>query len=113
VAVNIDSDPDKLVLDGMWNGTHTHFDITAGSLKGSLAVFSGRRFSSSFYCQYTLDRVDPQDGARLGISICGGLPEDTRLEIPRPITSMLKREELVVVVLTLLSSPAFTTLETH
>jgi hypothetical protein len=112
VAIDIDDGPDKLVFDGSWNGQRAHFEVTADTLRGSLAIYRERSFESAFYCQYVLDRVD-SNGARLGTSICGGLPEETRLEVPRPVLAWLTRPELVVVLLALFSSPPFTSLETN
>jgi hypothetical protein len=111
VSIDINDSPDKLVIEGSWNGQRAHFEITTDALRGSLAIYSSRRLGTSFYCQYVLDRTE-QD-ARLGTSICNGLPEETRLEIPRPVLAFLTKPELVVVMLTLLSSPPFTSLETN
>jgi hypothetical protein len=112
VAIDITDGPDKLVFEGSWNGQRAHFEVTPDSLRGSLPIFAGRAVSSAFYCQYVLDRVTA-DGARVGTSICNGLPEETRLEVPRPVLGWLTRPELVVVLLALFSSPPFTSLETN
>ena len=50
-----------------------------------------------------LDRVE-QDGARSGVSICSGMPEQTRLEFPNDVEKWLGRGETVVVLLALLAS---------
>jgi hypothetical protein len=110
VSIDIEDSADKLVIEGSWNGQRAHFEITADTLKGSLAIRSRRTLATASYCQYVLDRVGP-DGSRLGTSICGGLPEETRLEVPAPVVGWLTRPELVVVLLALLSSPPFTSLE--
>jgi hypothetical protein len=110
VSIDIDDSADKLVIEGSWNGQRAHFEITTDTLKGSLAIRRGRTLSSASYCQYVLDRVEA-DGSRAGTSICGGLPEETRLEVPRPVVGWLTRSELVVVLLALLSSPPFTSME--
>jgi hypothetical protein len=111
VSIDIDDGADKTVIEGSWNGQHTHFEITTDAMKGSLPVYAGQSLTAAFYCQYVLDRVDPKDGARLGTSICNGLPEETRLEVPRAVLGWLTRQELVVVLFALLSSPPFTGLE--
>jgi hypothetical protein len=110
VSIDIDEETDKTVIEGSWNGQHIHFEITANTMKGSLPVYAGRSLTAAFYCQYVLDRVDGE-GVRLGTSICNGLPEETRLEVPRAVLGWLTRQELVVVLLALLSSPPFTSLE--
>jgi hypothetical protein len=110
VAVDISGSPDQMLIEGTWNGGRVHFDITADSFKGSLPIFQARTLSSVYYCQYVLDRTD-KDGARIGTSICEGMPEETRLEVPRQVQGWLTRQELAVVLLALLSSPPFTRFE--
>jgi hypothetical protein len=110
VSIDIESAPDKLVFEGTWNGSRAHFEVTDQAFKGSLAVYRGRQVGSEAYCQYVLDRVEA-DGARAGTSICAGLPEETRLEVPGQVYKWLTRPELVVVLLALLSSPPITQLE--
>jgi hypothetical protein len=113
VAVDITNAPDKLTIEGSWNGQHVHFEITSTSIRGSLAgVFVGRSMARGrpMYCQYVLDNVD-SSGARTGSSICSGLPEETRLEIPSAVQTWLTRPELVLVFLALLSTPPVTSLE--
>jgi hypothetical protein len=110
VSMDIEPATDKLVIEGTWNGSRAHFEITDQVFKGSLAVYRGRQVESEVYCQYVLDRVEA-DGARSGTSICSGLPEQTRLEVPAQVQKWLTRQELVVVLLALLSSPPITQLE--
>jgi hypothetical protein len=93
---------DEFIIDGVWNNKRVHFRITSDSLHGSLQTTGG-------YCQYVLDEM--RDGARQGMSICSGLPEETRLEIPMPIQAWLTPSELAVVLLELLSDPPTTILE--
>jgi hypothetical protein len=113
VAVDVEDGPDTLNFEGTWNGSRVTFTITATSLKGTIPI---RRFGRSdsvgnvTSCQYVLDRL-AADGAREGTSICSGLPEETRLEIPRQVDAWLTRKELVVVLLALLSTPPQTSLE--
>jgi hypothetical protein len=111
VAVDIEEHPDKLVIQGSWNGSRVHFEVTAASLRGTIALTHGAGLQDVFSCQYVLDKVEAT-GARTGSSICGGLPEETRLEVPRALGAWLTRQEMVVVLLALLSSPPFTKLET-
>ncbi len=110
VSIDIIDGPDTMTIEGTWNASRVHFQITAEALRGSIAIAQARRLEDVFYCQYVLDRVE-KDGSRAGISICGGLPEDTLLEIPRAIQGWLTRPELAVVLLALMSSPPFTTME--
>jgi hypothetical protein len=110
VSIDIDDSGDKLTIEGSWNGQRASFEITSDTMKGSLSVYRGRTLSGALYCQYVLDHVDT-GGARVGTSICGGLPEETRLEVPRAAVGWLTRPELVVVLLALLSSPPFTEME--
>lgn len=120
VAVDINGGPEELLIDGMWNDARVNFRITPQSLRGTIMVGvagrhdpdtgRGRRFSNVLSCQYVLDKVEP-DGTRSGTSICQGLPEETRLEVPRAAQGWLTRAELVVVLLSLFSSPPTTTME--
>ena len=124
VAVDVDEGADTLSFEGTWNGSRVTFQITNVSFKGTIPVrrVSTRREDDSMRpfpldsvagvtsCQYVLDRV-AADGAREGTSICGGMPEDTRLEIPPQVLAYLTRKELVVVLLALLSTPPSTGLE--
>lgn len=110
VAVEIADEVDKTEIDGTWNGSRVHFTVTPQSLKGSIAIYQGRRFDHTFTCQYVLDKVG-QDGAREGTSICNSLPEDTRVEVPQRVQTWLTQPELVVVLLALLSSPPYTSFE--
>ncbi len=120
VAIDLSEGPDKLVIEGTWNGSRVHFEITSASLRGSVAVYV--RGSSGdipraptagdvHTCQYVLDKVE-RDGSRSGTSICDGLPEDTLVEVPRAVLGWLTRQELAVVLLALLSAPPYTTMET-
>jgi hypothetical protein len=121
VAVDVEESPTQLTFEGTWNGSRVHFTVTAEALKGSIPVrrvprtdpFSGRPIeglTDATTCQYVLDRVTA-DGAREGTSICGGLPEQTRLEIPRQVEAWLTRKEMVVVLLALFSTPPQTVME--
>jgi hypothetical protein len=124
VAVDVEETPDTLTFEGSWNGSRVTFKITNDSFKGTIPIrrFNIRREDDNSRpfpldsvggvtsCQYVLDRV-AADGAREGTSICGGLPEETRLEIPRQVHAYLTRKELVVVLLALLSTPPQTSLE--
>ena len=113
VAIDVYDTEDGVAFDGTWNGARVNFKFTADAMKGSIPI---RRFGRAdsvgnvTTCQYVLDRVAP-DGAREGTSICSGLPEPTRLEVPRQVEAWLTRKEMVVVLLALLSTPPQTTLE--
>jgi hypothetical protein len=103
VDMDFESEADTFLIDGVWNGDRVHFRITTDSLRGSLRTTVG-------YCQYQLDEV-LRDGARHGFSICSGLPEETRLEIPMSIQAWLTPSELAVVLLELLTAPPTTSFE--
>ena len=105
VDVDFDTVADEFIIDGVWNSGRVHFRITSDSFRGNLQATNGN-------CQYVLDEI-LRDGARHGFSICSGLPEETRLEIPMPIQAWLTPSELAVVLLELLSAPPITSLETR
>jgi hypothetical protein len=128
VAIDLADGPDLLEVSGVWSGSRVTFTVTPESMRGTIPVYrfvraehnggpemcldcdrpsggarSGSALPSSVEtCQYVLDQVGP-DGSRAGVSICSGLPERTRLEIPPAIQSWLTRSELVVVILALLA----------
>jgi hypothetical protein len=110
VAVDVEEGPETLAFECTWNGSRVTFN---DSFSGTIPI---RRFGRTdtvagvTSCQYVLDRTTT-DGAREGTSICSGLPEQTRLEIPRQVHAFLTRKELVVVLLALLSTPPSTSLE--
>src|SRR5256885_1005547 len=55
-------------------------------------------------CEYFLTEL-ASDGALIGGSICSGMPQPTRLEVPRVAQAWLTRPELVTVLVAVLSSP--------
>ncbi len=55
-------------------------------------------------CQYFLTEVS-EDGALQGGSICAGMPQQTRLEVPTVAEVWLTRPELVTILVAVLSSP--------
>ncbi|MDX2020845.1 MAG: hypothetical protein SF187_11435 [Deltaproteobacteria bacterium] len=112
VNVVIYDGPDSMTIEGTWNDYRVHFKVTAESFRGVIAVWNDNAglIRNSETCQYVLDKVD-QDGSRMGSSICFGMPEDTRIEVPGPVQDWLTRQELTVVLLALLSSPPTTVQE--
>jgi hypothetical protein len=96
----VDEGPDEFVIQGVWNSDRVHFRITSDTFEGAIQGAWG-------HCQYTLDKT-LGDGSRSGSSICSGLPEETRLEIPRTVLAYLTRAELAVVMLELFSGPPTT-----
>ncbi len=115
ISVDIDDTADGMALEGTWNGARVVVRITAESFRATVPVYAGQPGGAGIFqvstCQYVLDKVEP-DGSRSGMSICGGLPEDTLIEIPAAIHSWLTRSELMVVLLALLSTPPYTVMET-
>jgi hypothetical protein len=55
-------------------------------------------------CEYALDARAP-DGALVGTSICSGMPQPTRLEIPPAAAAWLSGPELLTVLTAVLSAP--------
>ncbi|MDZ4696941.1 MAG: hypothetical protein SGI86_17520 [Deltaproteobacteria bacterium] len=110
IAITIEDGVDALVAQGQWSGSRVHLRITGESLRGTIPVWNANDVASTMWCQYVLDTVE-SDGAWSGTSICTGLPEVTRIEIPDQVQSWFTRSELTVVLLALLSSPPTTGLE--
>jgi hypothetical protein len=116
VALDVEEYDGKVEISGVWNDDRVHFEVTPESLRGtitgSLNAFNQPsdayrrrtgRDQFAWQCQFVLDRVE-QDGARSGVSICSGMPEQTRLEFPNEVEKWLGRGETVVVLLALLAS---------
>jgi hypothetical protein len=61
-------------------------------------------------CQYVLDRRE-EGGGLSGTSICDGLPQQTRLEVPAVADALLTRSELVTVLVAFLSAPPLASAE--
>jgi hypothetical protein len=97
IEVDIAGPPENLEVSGLWCGQRVHVTITPESLRGTI------RGPAAGQCQYVLDRLD--HGARVGTSICRGMPEDTRLELPEALGGLLKPAQVVAVLLVLLSTP--------
>lgn len=107
VALDISDGPTELRVSGSWNGSRADVKVTAESLRATVAVWNGRTLASVQSCQYVLNRLE-RDGARTGSSTCSGMPEATVLEVPAAIANELSRQELLVVLLALLSVPPMT-----
>jgi hypothetical protein len=113
VAMDFDGSDDRDSVQGVWNGRRVHFVIDAAGLRGSIADNSDLpRLSSPVRdrayhqssCEYVLDDRGP-DGAFVGISICAGMPQPTRLEIPPAAIAWMSRPELLTVLTAFLSAP--------
>jgi hypothetical protein len=116
VALDVEEYDGKVEISGVWNDDRVHFEVTPESLRGTITgsmnafnqptdAYRRRtgRDQYAWHCQFVLDRVE-QDGARSGVSICSGMPEQTRLEFPNDVEKWLGRGETVVVLLALLAS---------
>jgi hypothetical protein len=105
VALDVHQDGMTVEISGVWNDDRVHFEVTPESLKGSIqgGLVGVGGTPQPWHCQYVLDKVE-SDGARSGISICSGMPQQTRLEFPSTVDKWLGRAETVVVLLALLAS---------
>jgi hypothetical protein len=113
VTMDFEGGDDRDAVQGLWNGRRVHLVIDAGGLRGTVADNSdlprlvsptrepAYRPSS---CEYVLDGRG-SDGAFVGISICAGMPQPTRLEIPPAATAWLSRPELLTILTAFLSAP--------
>jgi hypothetical protein len=130
VAMDFISTPDSTTAQGMWNGHRVHIVFTKESVKGTIADNSDvmtrgdpdaairartrqrmGNIANSFdpsprnsSCEYFLNEL-ASDGALTGGSICSGMPQPTRLEVPSMAQTWLTRPELVTVLVAVLSSP--------
>lgn len=134
VSMDFITDHDSTVAEGMWNGHRVHLVFRRDSIKGTVADNSdvmtrtdreatrgmpglrnrsGQRMSGAdsidplprnSSCEYFLTETSP-DGALTGGSICSGMPQPTKLEVPKMAQAYLTRPELVTVLVAVLSSP--------
>jgi hypothetical protein len=126
VSMDFVTNEDSTVAEGMWNGHRVHIVFRKESVKGTIADNSdmNSKTDSAFRgtamrgggqsmldpaarnssCEYFLTEVTIE-GALTGGSICSGMPQPTRLEVPRLAQSFLTRPELVTVLVAVLSSP--------
>jgi hypothetical protein len=138
VALDFDTTPDQLVAEGTWNGSRLKLVFSAEGMRGTVADNARPLVRSPFErvpgmtpaaraatflatsleppardssCQYVLDRHD-RDGALLGDSICSGMPQQTRLEVPSAASRLLTQPELVTVLAAVLSAPPLDAAET-
>jgi hypothetical protein len=113
VAMDFQWSDDGGAVDGVWNGSRVHVAITAAGLRGTVAdnaklpdrlsPWRDRAYRDSS-CEYALDSRQA-DGAFEGTSICAGMPQPTRLEIPAAAATWLSPSELLTVLTAFLSAP--------
>jgi hypothetical protein len=131
VAIDLATTSDQLIADGLWNGARMKLVFSAEGMRGTIADNAkpavrsplervpGMRplppgtawLTSSMEppardssCQYVLDRRE-RDGALVGPSICAGMPQQTRLEVPAAAARLLSQPELVTVLAAMLAAP--------
>jgi hypothetical protein len=134
VSMDFITTQDSTVAEGMWNGHRVHIVFARDSIKGTVADNSdsltrtdrdatrgmpglrtrtGARLAGAdaidplprnSSCEYFLTETSP-DGALTGGSICSGMPQPTRLEVPKMAQAYLTRPELVTVLVAVLSAP--------
>jgi hypothetical protein len=143
VSLDFFSDESTTTAEGTWNGGRVHLVFSRDSLKGTVASNSffyskthaagtsgmesfrnprlrafGRSadhidpLPSDVSCEYYLDQLTA-DGALNGGSTCAGMPQQTRLEVPRIAQAWMTRAELVTVLVAVLSSPPLVVAEDY
>jgi hypothetical protein len=118
IGMDIFTDEAATVADGLWDGQRVHMSFALDGVNGTVADVRETRprgarlgeHGATDSCQYVLDRVTAE-GALEGFSICAGLPQRTRLEVPQVATTLLSRAELVTVLVTMLSAPPLAQIE--
>jgi hypothetical protein len=93
-------------VHGMWNGATAHLSLAPTSLRGSVVVRRGRPGGQEVSCGYQLDRLEA-NGALVGSSACGGMPQDTRVEVDPRLSREIARHELAVFLIAALAAPPF------
>jgi hypothetical protein len=134
VSMEFITTEDSTTAEGMWNGHRVHLVFAKDSVKGTVAdnsdimtrgdpeasqgqpalrAYRARSpqaanmidpLPANSSCEYFLTETTPE-GALTGGSICSGMPQQTRLEVPHVAQSYLTRPELVTVLVAVLSAP--------
>jgi hypothetical protein len=135
VSLDYFTDEARTEVEGTWNGGRVHLVFAQDSLKGTVAANSffhsrsnaaglanmesfrnprtrvfGRNadqiepLPQDMSCEYYLDKLG-SDGALNGGSICAGMPQQTRLEVPAVAKAWMTHAELVTVLVAVLSAP--------
>ena len=131
VSLDFASDEQSTVAEGTWNGGRVHLIFARESLHGTVTTNSffhsrsgGNHLDNAFRpprrfgrasdsldppamdlsCEYYLDKLGT-DGALNGGSICAGMPQQTRLEVPALAKTWLTHAELLTVLVAVLSAP--------
>jgi hypothetical protein len=107
VELDMENRNGQLVVAGMWNGGPVHLTLAPGALHGSVIRRGSGRVASEQSCGYELDRQEGS-GALVGRSTCGGMPQETRLEIDPRVAGLLTPTEMTVVLVAALASPPAT-----
>jgi hypothetical protein len=138
VSLDYVNEDEGFVVEGMWNGGRVHLVFARDSLRGTVAAnslfysktnpqsgevmepFRNRIGSvaadlldplpADTSCEYYLTEL-AKDGALTGGSTCSGMPQQTRLEVPRIAQAWLTRAELVTILVAVLSAPPSPTSE--
>jgi hypothetical protein len=133
VSMDYTVTPDSTVAEGMWNGSRVHIVFRRDSIKGTIAdnsdslargdpansmrvrgvpmtVSPMSPMAGNSSCEYFLTDVAP-DGSLTGGSICSGMPQPTRLEVPQAAEKWLTHHELVTLLVAVLSAPPEVTAE--
>jgi hypothetical protein len=132
VSMDFITTEDSTVAEGMWNGHRVHIVFRKESVKGTIADNSdimtrgdpeqnqSTRLRTRLRGMSGANQLDPtarnssceyfltelaSDGALTGGSICSGMPQPTRLEVPKLANTYLTRPELVTVLVAVLSAP--------
>jgi len=140
VSMDFITTQDSTVAQGLWNGHRVHLVFRRDSIEGTVAdnsdVFTrtdrdatrgmpglrnraGQRVPGAdsidplprnSSCEYFLTTLEPS-GALTGGSICSGMPQPTKLEVPKMAQAYLTRPELVTVLVAMISAPPPSTAE--
>jgi hypothetical protein len=131
INIQIREENERTIAEGMWNGARVHLAFSSNELRGTVAsnsAFNAKTNAIELFGMETFrrrtnpmaDQLDPlpqnvsceyflrdrsTDGALNGGSICGGMPQDTRLEVPLVAQKWFTQAELVTVLVAVLSSP--------
>ena len=97
IEVEILDEGHGLILEGRWLGRPIRLHVGELGVRGSLWTLGGG------FCDFQLNEISP-DGVLEGFSSCGGMPEETLVEVPPVLEKWLTRTEVVSLVLALLSS---------
>jgi len=107
IAADVESVPGAVGISGTWNGSRVRLVADQKKIDGTVPILGGRgdnTFVNVLNCQYQLERSETEPNVYEGVSVCQGLPEQTRIELD-PRFWRLEPRKAAAIILLLLQAP--------